>query len=181
MDIITYILSKRYIDDSLAGAGAVKGKSAYEIACDNGFKGTPTEWLESLKGDTPTIGPDGTWVIGDFDTGIVASPNLAGYTTEDYVNEQINNIVFPMPDLSIYATREELNEALLGIKIPDVSGFATKIELENAIKAIPIPEVDLSNYATQTYVQDLIKELEMPEGISEMIALTTEEILDICK
>ena len=41
--------------------------------------------------------------------------------------------------------------------------------------------MDLSNYATQTYVQELIAELEMPEGISEMIALTTEEILDICK
>ena len=26
------------------------GKSAYEIAVENGFKGTVTEWLESLKG-----------------------------------------------------------------------------------------------------------------------------------
>lgn len=27
-----------------------KGKSAYEIACDNGFSGTETEWLLSLRG-----------------------------------------------------------------------------------------------------------------------------------
>ena len=26
------------------------GKSAYDIAVENGFKGTETEWLESLKG-----------------------------------------------------------------------------------------------------------------------------------
>lgn len=26
------------------------GKSAYEIACDNGFVGTEEEWLASLKG-----------------------------------------------------------------------------------------------------------------------------------
>jgi hypothetical protein len=83
MDIISYILSKRYIEDSLQGAGALKGKSAYEIACENGFEGTPTEWLATLQGDTPTIGPNGTWVIGGNDTGIIASPNLAGYVTEE--------------------------------------------------------------------------------------------------
>ena len=32
MDIISYILSKRYIDDTLAGAEALQGKSAYDIA-----------------------------------------------------------------------------------------------------------------------------------------------------
>lgn len=154
MDILTYILSKKYVEDSLAGAGALVGKSAYDIACENGFVGTPTEWLNSLKGDSPTIGPKGTWVIGDFDTGVVASPDLAGYTTEDYVKEQIDNIVFPTPDLSIYATREELNEALLGIKIPDVSGFATKVELENAIKAIPIP--DLTGYVKQEFINKAV-------------------------
>lgn len=168
MDVISYILSKKYVDDSLAGAGALAGKSAYEIAQENGFKGTPTEWLASLKGDTPEIGPNGTWVISGIDTGVIASPSLAGYATEDYVNAQIANIKFPEVDLSAYATREELNQAILGIVIPDVSGFATKDELEAAIKAIPapdltsyatkeelkqaiadIPEVDLSNYATK--------------------------------
>jgi hypothetical protein len=27
------------------------GKSAYEIACENGFSGSEIEWLESLKGE----------------------------------------------------------------------------------------------------------------------------------
>ena len=39
--------------------------------------------------------------------------------------------------------------------------------------------IDLGQYATQAYVQDLID--GMQEGTVDMIALTTEEILDICK
>lgn len=132
MDIISLILSKKYIEDTLAGAGALAGKSAYDIACDNGFNGTPIEWLASLQGDTPTIGPSGTWIIGDYDTGVIASPSLAGYATEDFVKSQLKNL-------------------------------------------------DLTEYAKKTYVQDLIEQLEMPEGTINMIALTTEEILAICK
>lgn len=35
------------------------GKSAYQIACDNGFKGTELQWLMSLKGADGTRGRDG--------------------------------------------------------------------------------------------------------------------------
>lgn len=34
------------------GVNGINGKSAYQIAVDNGFSGTETEWIESLKGDT---------------------------------------------------------------------------------------------------------------------------------
>lgn len=49
-----------YIKKSLKGQGAIKGdkgekgadgKSAYQIAVDDGFTGTESEWLESLKGN----------------------------------------------------------------------------------------------------------------------------------
>ena len=49
MDVITYALLKKYADES-AGEG-VPGKSAYEIAVENGFIGSEEEWLESLEGD----------------------------------------------------------------------------------------------------------------------------------
>ena len=55
MNIIDIAIAKGYTEDSLEGAGALKGqdgKSAYEIACDNGFIGTEQEWLASLKGET---------------------------------------------------------------------------------------------------------------------------------
>lgn len=54
MDLVTLALSKKYTEDSLLGAGALKGKdgkSAYEIALANGFKGTEKEWVASLKGN----------------------------------------------------------------------------------------------------------------------------------
>lgn len=35
------------------------GKSAYQIAVDNGFEGTEAEWLESLKGEPGKDGEDG--------------------------------------------------------------------------------------------------------------------------
>lgn len=37
MDITTYLMSKNYVQETIEGAGAIKGKSAYEIACDHGF------------------------------------------------------------------------------------------------------------------------------------------------
>lgn len=68
-----------------AGAGA-DGKSAYEIAVENGFEGDEAAWLASLKGadgkpgadgtpgangkdgTTPTIGSNGNWYLGTEDT-----------------------------------------------------------------------------------------------------------------
>ena len=38
---------------------AQNGKSAYEIACENGFEGTEKEWLESLKGEKGEQGEAG--------------------------------------------------------------------------------------------------------------------------
>lgn len=40
-----------------AGVNGSNGKSAYELAVDNGYKGTESEWLTSLVGK---VGADGT-------------------------------------------------------------------------------------------------------------------------
>ena len=41
------------------GPAGADGKSAYEVAQANGFTGTKTEWLASLKGETGAQGPQG--------------------------------------------------------------------------------------------------------------------------
>lgn len=54
IDLVTLALAKNYTEAAIAGAGAIKGedgKSAYEIAVENGFAGTVEEWLASLKGE----------------------------------------------------------------------------------------------------------------------------------
>lgn len=50
MDLITYALCKNSGGGSgVPGAPGKDGKSAYEIAVENGFQGTEEEWLVSLK------------------------------------------------------------------------------------------------------------------------------------
>lgn len=82
MDITTLALAKKYVQASLAGAGALKGQdglSAYEVAKKNGFSGTESEWLDSLigpEGATPEIGDNGNWFIKGKDTGVSAQPKI---------------------------------------------------------------------------------------------------------
>lgn len=44
---------------AVPGSKGADGKSAYEIAKENGYTGTKEEWLQSLKGDTGLQGPPG--------------------------------------------------------------------------------------------------------------------------
>lgn len=105
MDITTYVLLKKYITDSLAGAGALVGKSAYQVAIDNGFQGTEQEWLQSLIGSSPTIGENGNWFIGGTDTGTPVSPDLTEYATKDFVEE----LVVQQESINMIAlTKEEI-------------------------------------------------------------------------
>ena len=123
MDVVSYILAKKYVDDSLAGAGSLVGKSAYEVAVSNGFKGTEAEWLESLVGDSPYIGSNGTWWVGLNDTGVVASPGLAGYATEQFVKDELKNIadttVKDIVDqaMSEYAKKSDVEELINSIAL----------------------------------------------------------------
>ena len=47
------------IRDGVDGSDGENGKSAYEIAVQNGFVGTEQEWLESLKGQNGVNGENG--------------------------------------------------------------------------------------------------------------------------
>ena len=84
MDFSTLALMKKYVSIIVSDAvvNLPAGKSAYEIAVEKGFLGNEEEWLQSLKGQTPYIGENGNWFIGDVDTGLLASPDLENYYTE---------------------------------------------------------------------------------------------------
>ena len=97
-----------------AGESGADGKSAYQIAIDNGFVGSQSEWLASLKGATgasgapgkdgasgspgadgitPHIGDNGNWYIGSADTG-KPSRGAKGdkgdpFTYSDFTAEQL--------------------------------------------------------------------------------------------
>ena len=52
MDVVSYILSKGYVNSLLTEEG-LQGKSAYEVAVDNGFEGTEEEWLKAIEESVP--------------------------------------------------------------------------------------------------------------------------------
>ena len=56
-DLYTQLLKK--LSEMQTGANGKDGRSAYEIAIENGFVGTTAEWLESLKGMNGVDGKDG--------------------------------------------------------------------------------------------------------------------------
>lgn len=83
MDFTLYALLKAYVKQSIENIdGSEAGKSAYEIALDNGFEGSEQEWLKSLQGETPYIGENGNWFVGTLDTGVKAAPDLSSYYSE---------------------------------------------------------------------------------------------------
>lgn len=76
MKITGSIQNKESISGAVLKAGNIssalsnpltQGYSAYEIAVQNGFKGTEKEWLESLKGYSPIKGKD-YWTQEDIDS-----------------------------------------------------------------------------------------------------------------
>ena len=56
-DLYTQLLKK--LSEMQTGANGKDGRSAYEIAIENGFVGTVAEWLKSLKGKDGIDGKDG--------------------------------------------------------------------------------------------------------------------------
>ena len=55
------------------GGSGTDGKSAYEIAVDNGFVGTETEWLESLKGEQGEAGRSITGITTDENNNVIVT------------------------------------------------------------------------------------------------------------
>ena len=101
MDVSTYILAKRYTDQVVIGAGAIKGASCqikdiipveggnniiFEWVYSDGSKGEKTLFVRDgsigKDGETPYIGVNGHWYIGEVDTGVLAEPDLDGYYSE---------------------------------------------------------------------------------------------------
>lgn len=73
--------------DGRDGLDGTNGKSAFEIAVENGFVGTEAEWLESLKGKDGAVGPQGEQGPPGKDG---VTPDMSEYSTKaDYENLQL--------------------------------------------------------------------------------------------
>lgn len=79
--------------DGRDGLDGTNGKSAFEIAVENGFVGSETEWLESLKGKDGADGRDGA-------DGAVGPQGEQGPPGKDGVT----------PDMSEYSTKADYED-----------------------------------------------------------------------
>ena len=111
-DLYTQLLKK--LSEMQTGANGKDGRSAYEIAIENGFVGTAVEWLESLKamngvdgkdgkdgadglpGKDGTNGKDGLPGKDGRDGKDGVSPDLTNYPDTDAVKALIQDAVQPL-------------------------------------------------------------------------------------
>ena len=119
----TAVMSQKAVTDALSaieltpGEGGQPGKSAYEIAVEQGFTGTKAQWLASLKGADGDDGQPGqngaaaTVTIGTVTTGAAgsnASVTKSGTTSAAVLNFTIpkgtDGASYTGPPIGTYAT-----------------------------------------------------------------------------
>lgn len=67
---------ERISNSGSTGVPSADGKSAYELAVDNGFSGTLAEWLLSLKGDKGDSGVEQQITVSNAVTSYSIKPNI---------------------------------------------------------------------------------------------------------
>ena len=145
-DLYTQLLKK--LSEMQTGANGKDGRSAYEIATENGFVGTAAEWLESLKGRDGIDGKDGKdgadglpgkdgtngkdGLPGkdgrdgrDGKDGV--SPDLTNYPDTDAVKALIQDVVQPLLEKAHTHENQSALEQITAAKIAQWDGFGTQI------------------------------------------------------
>lgn len=102
--------------DGKNGTDGKDGLSAYEIALKNGFVGTESEWLISLKGKD---GADGI------------SPEVSGFATTEYVEERLSEILVILENLPTASTVTLFS---YGEDVPDIYGSSIFTIYQNGIQ-----------------------------------------------
>ena len=159
-DLYAQLLKK--IDEKIAslhdGKDGENGKSAYEIALQNGFVGTETDWLESLKGQKGDTGePGAKGEPGEKgERGEKGEKGDAGAPGKDGVNgKDGTNGVDGKNGTDGYSPTATVTETDAGavISITDKNGTTTAT-VKNGTSGTP---VDLSDYVKKTEVAQAIE------------------------
>ena len=148
-DLYTQLLKK--LSEMQTGANGKDGRSAYEIAIENGFVGTAAEWLESLKGRDGIDGKDGLpgkdgkdglpgkdgtngkdGLPGkdgrdgrDGKDGV--SPDLTNYPDTDAVKALVQDVVQPLLEKAHTHENQSALDQITAAKIAQWDAFGTQI------------------------------------------------------
>lgn len=130
------------------------GKSAYEIACDNGFSGTEEEWLASLKG---TDGTNGTNSVSETTyemyQRLVASSEFSG-TYGEFLTNYLNKT---------YDLNTLMNQSLVQ-NVSIITSYEVKTTSQGFIGK------PTTSYTTQTYSgSGVIYDVDKEEGDAYII------------
>ena len=118
-------------DISIIRRGA-DGRSAYEVAVNNGFGGTEQEWLASLKGEKGEQGEAGA----QGEQGIQGERGEKGERGEQGADGKSAYEV--AVDSGFIGTEQQWLQSLKGVDgtPADLSAYATKDDLQDALAAI---------------------------------------------
>ena len=146
--------------NGLNGTNGQDGKSAYEIAVDNGFVGTETEWLESLKGQDGIVmdAPSDGKVYGRMNANwveVTGSVEIDDTTTtaEDKVwsAKKINNTI------------DEVKQSVTEVD-NKFSNYDTSTEVDNKITNA------LANYSTTTEIDTKLTDYAKTADVDTKLA-----------
>ncbi len=131
------------------------GKSAYEIACENGFEGTEAEWLASLKGTNGTDGSNASSeTTYEMYQRLVESSEFSG-TYGEFLKNYLGNS---------YDLNSLMNSSLVQ-NVAIVTSFEVKTQSSNGFIGKPS-----TTYTTQTYQgSGVIYQLDKEEGDAYII------------
>lgn len=157
-DLYTQLLQK--ISEIQAGVNGKDGLSAYEIAVKNGFVGTVSDWLESLKGADGLPGKDGINGVDGKDgkagrDGVDGQNGIDGKDGRDGVDGQNGLSAYEVAVENGFTGSEE--EWLQSIT-PDLSPYITRVEVLKIVDdKVHSSAPDLSPYVTRTETQKLVE------------------------
>lgn len=151
------------------GVAGQDGKSAYQVAVDNGFDGTEAEWLRSLHGNDGLDGKSGRDGLpgqsGKSAYEIAITNGFTGTETEwleslkgrDGHDGKDANV-----DLSKYPTKDEIaNQYVQRTELPNIVLDTDQRTLIINNKEIKIPNsIDLSNYAQKSEIPNIVFDVE---------------------
>lgn len=150
--------------------GAFDGKSAYEVAVDNGFEGTESEWLESLKGTGMSA------VLGD-----IQQINVTGKLTTDsnihvnFNNSRLRGVRTPTEDT------DGVNKAYVDQAVAQSGARIIpeywKTSVEEAVGQV----TDLQNIAGRKAVSFVwLSDMQLSSGTSSCIGALAAEMMERC-
>ena len=156
IDLVTLALAKKYTEATIAGAGGIKGedgKSAYQIAVENGFIGTESEWLASLKGEK---GADGknyqVEIIESTETTIELQPN------KFYKFGEVTELNLTLAEIT---DNTQLNEFMFEFIS---GGTATTLTLPDTIKWAETPSIE----ANKIYQCSIVNNVGLMVGVDNV-------------